>query len=397
MCVSGLGICLLSFVGCGQKAEIARYQVPHEAPSALPTSDPLAAAAASPTSGTNATAIDQRMLAVIIPVGNQAWFIKAMGATSQVDGIVSEFNEFRESLRFESESSPPTWKLPAGWTQAAGTQFRYATIDARGVDLSVSSLPMNAAQPQDEYVLSNVNRWRGQLQLPPLTAGELASNTQTVELGDRKGIAVDLVGKGTAGGPPMMSGGAGNLPPMLGGSALPPSIPPSTPSSTPPSSTAATNPTPPTAPSSGGLDFDVPEGWQPGRSGPFRLAAFDIQRDSAAAEVTISALGPNAGSLLDNVNRWRGQIKLPPIDDAALQSAIGPIRVAGSDGQWIELIDTAAADATSASQAILVVVVPQATQTLFIKMLGDRQLVTDEKEHFRSFAESLRLPASPAN
>ncbi|MCA9152559.1 MAG: hypothetical protein KDA92_24820, partial [Planctomycetales bacterium] len=260
-------------------------------------------------------------------------------------------------------------------------QFRYATIDAAGVDLSVSSLPISKSQSPEEYYLSNVNRWRGQLQLPPLTADEFSSQTEQVEVAGHAAIAVDLIGQGSAGGPPMMAGGSTGSA-AAGGSVA------NTPSASPTDAPPASN---------SGLDFTVPEGWRTGRLGPFRLAAYEVERDGASAEVTVSALGVNAGSLLDNVNRWRGQIKLPPIDDAALQSAIQPITVAGVAGQWIDLSDPAGGTSDDSAQAILVVVVPQSNQTLFIKMLGGRDVVVAEKDNFRRFAESLKLPAGAVN
>ncbi|MCA9166832.1 MAG: hypothetical protein KDB23_04165 [Planctomycetales bacterium] len=382
-----IGLLSVCLIGCGRKPQISHYQVPHEDPVAEALANQQATAAAAPGAGAmpgatpNAPTGPQRMLALIVPVGDQAWFVKAMGSLEKVAAITADYAAFRDSLTWEAEAGPPTWTLPAGWTQSAGNQFRYATIDAAGVDLSVSSLPISKSQSPEEYYLSNVNRWRGQLQLPPLTADEFSSQTEQVEVAGHAAIAVDLIGQGSAGGPPMMASGST-------GSAA---------ASGPVANTPSASPTDAPPASNSGLDFTVPEGWRTGRLGPFRLAAYEVERDGASAEVTVSALGVNAGSLLDNVNRWRGQIKLPPIDDAALQSAIQPITVAGVAGQWIDLSDPAGGTSDDSAQAILVVVVPQSNQTLFIKMLGGRDVVVAEKDNFRRFAESLKLPAGAVN
>jgi hypothetical protein len=59
-----------------------------------------------------------------------------------------------------------TWELPAGWTQAVAGGMRYATLKRTGseVDVSVVVLPGTAGGE-----LANVNRWRGQLGVAPLT------------------------------------------------------------------------------------------------------------------------------------------------------------------------------------------------------------------------------------
>jgi hypothetical protein len=70
-----------------------------------------------------------------------------------------------------------TWTLPKGWTQSAGSGMRYATIKPAipGVDVSIVVLSGPAGGE-----LANVNRWRGQLGLPPVDANALASARSTV-------------------------------------------------------------------------------------------------------------------------------------------------------------------------------------------------------------------------
>jgi hypothetical protein len=57
------------------------------------------------------------------------------------------------------------WTLPKGWTEAPGSQMRFATLTPPGpgkAELSVVVLPAPAGGE-----LANVNRWRGQIGLPP--------------------------------------------------------------------------------------------------------------------------------------------------------------------------------------------------------------------------------------
>ncbi len=99
------------------------------------------------------------------------------------------------------------------------------------------------------------------------------------------------------------------------------------------------------------------------------------------------ALGPAAGSVLDNVNRWRGQINLPAIDQSQLDSMITTLEVDGTPSQYVRISDPDA----GARDAILAVIVPRPSQTVFIKMMGPDSLVLAEESAFEQFAKSLRF------
>jgi hypothetical protein len=58
------------------------------------------------------------------------------------------------------------WALPKGWTETPGSGMRYATLTPPGagkLEMSVVVLPGPAGGEP-----ANVNRWRGQIGLPPL-------------------------------------------------------------------------------------------------------------------------------------------------------------------------------------------------------------------------------------
>jgi len=72
------------------------------------------------------------------------------------------------------------WTLPDGWKEAqGGGQMRYATLMPPGVgkvDVSVIRLPGPAGGE-----LANVNRWRNQIGLAPLSEADLAPARKTVK------------------------------------------------------------------------------------------------------------------------------------------------------------------------------------------------------------------------
>ncbi len=87
----------------------------------------------------------------------------------------------------------PEWELPPGWRREPSTStMRFATLRAGDVEFSVIPLPFPDGEEQ-QYLLSNINRWRGQLQMPVLD--QLAGETEAIDLPDGStATLVDLEG-----------------------------------------------------------------------------------------------------------------------------------------------------------------------------------------------------------
>jgi hypothetical protein len=208
--------CFWAVAGCGQHDEIARYSVPK--PELV---DPtLVAKANLPAAATT----EQQTLGLIVPVGEMGWFFKLTGEKQAVEAQHEAFLQFIMSIKFSAApDSKPSWTLPEGWKERPGSQMRFATIqiaaDGKPLELSVIPLPMTGGDEQ-KYVLDNINRWRGQLNLKPIDANELAATTKTLKIDGHESTLVSLVGTG--------SGGMGGAPfaPFAGGKSLPPDHPP---------------------------------------------------------------------------------------------------------------------------------------------------------------------------
>ncbi len=223
----GLGAVLLTVLaaGCGQGDRIEKYTVEKSAASAEdpPISSPHPDGTSAPGAGSEAgptdvaEAVAQRLLGAILPRGRQFWFFKAVGAPEALAPHAERFAALIESIRFGEEAdAPPTWKLPQGWTQEPASGMRLATIkldpDDPALEISVIPLPLMGGDAE-AYVLNNVNRWRAQVGLGPITPKQLAEETSSVELDGHKATIVDFTGKAVPGGmrPPAM-GPAGMRP-----------------------------------------------------------------------------------------------------------------------------------------------------------------------------------------
>ncbi len=337
---------LLALSGCGQKATISRYQVPHEPPK--PTAEmPRKTATATATA-----ASAKRSLAAIVPHDGQAWFFKTLGPPEQVAQIASDFDRLLKSVTFAD--GRPQWQLPNGWTQTPGNQFRYATLKAGPIEVAVSSLPMRSNDFQ-QYLLANVNRWRGQVALPDVTSAELSKVIREVPLAEGVATVFDSEAGAAPQTEEVTAGGSAEEQDQ-GKRTI----------------------------SAGDMRYVVPAGWQSGSQRPMRLATFLVNEDGKKIEITLSRLGVNPGSMLANVNRWRGQVGLQEIDQAKLTDDTQTLQVDGTSCSYFELNG-------DSGQAIDVVVVKRPDSTLFIKMMGNRDLATKERAKFKQFAESFRF------
>src|SRR5262245_51417103 len=98
--------------------------------------------------------------------------------------------------------------------------------------------------------------------------------------------------------------------------------------------------------------WTLPEGWKelPGRE--MRFATIQIAADGKPLELSVIPL-PKAGddtqkSILDNVNRWRGQLKLAPIAAAELFSTTKKLKVGDYEAALVSLVGAGGGGMTGA-------------------------------------------------
>ena len=122
------------------------------------------------------------MAAVVLDRPGAAIFVKMVGPTAAVRAEIGHFRALCASLRDTSATGPAAggadtgsmkWTAPAGWTQGPAKQMRVVTFvpkDAPGVECYVTVLSGTGGG-----LTANLNRWRDQFGLPPLTAEEIAA------------------------------------------------------------------------------------------------------------------------------------------------------------------------------------------------------------------------------
>ena len=332
-----------------------------------------------------------------------------------------------------SVSSEPGlhWTAPAGWQQQPASGMRIGSFTVLGTggasaDVSVISFPGTGGDD-----LANLNRWRDQVHLPPVDAGGLPSQLQTLQcpagtlfFSDQGGAAsgdktperllgawlrlggrvwffkmmgpADLVGarkndflvflKSVA----PVETGPGTLPaPRAGMAANTNDLPrpdlavPAMPQAGLPLGGAAMNSIPVATDGSASLVWQARADWQNKPGNAMRKGSYAV----GAAEVAITAFPGDVGGVLANVNRWRGQVGLDPLEEAGLAQATQAL---DSNGLHFVVVD--AGPASAGGQRILAALLPWQGSTWFFKLTGPDDAVAAAKPAFLSFLRTVKAP-----
>jgi hypothetical protein len=302
------------------------------------------------------------MLGAIVPIEGNAWFFRMNGTPEQLQPHVAPFKQWLQSIRFEN--GQPRWELPDQWRMMPASGMRFATIlpDPQRDDVELTVIPLPIDGDPEQAILANINRWRGQLNLSPIDQSQLSATTEAIPLEGLTAVFVDLISENR------LDGEAGQA-------------------------SGRTEPEPEgeRAASEGNrLEFETPKGWQPAplviSRGGITIrheAAFEITSGEQRLEFTLDRL-PAAGSLLQNVNRWRNQIGLEQIGSQELTQATGQVEVGGVTADFVELI--------GGQEAILGVIAVRDDLAWYFKLRGDKELAAREKEKFLSLVQSVKFP-----
>jgi hypothetical protein len=324
---------------------------------------------------------------------------------------------------------PIAWQLPAGWQEVAdpmgGGQFgRFATIQVSDSD---PNLLLSVNRVTASSVVSNVNRWEGQLGIQPTPEADATKKVTTFEAAGHPGFIVDLTGNKTddkrnVKTPARMLAALVN---SDGGEAWsfklegpPDKIAPQASafnafvrsvtfpghdhaaSADPHGGVPPTTGPAPTRQDQSGdaksyklTKFAEPSGWvQDPTERMMRSATFFVGSGTDQAEVIISKLRVNGfGTMLANVNRWRGEVGLPPTTDEHNEQ-FAQSQIAGATAIVFDFDGTKApgVDAAKAKRSY-VAMLAKGADVWFIKLLGPAKTVTDQRANYDAFLQSLQF------
>jgi hypothetical protein len=317
-------------------------------------------------------------------------------------------------------AAPISWTLPEGWRQLGeGRGMRYATLAVGSgeeeLQIAVTQFPGDVGG-----LLANINRWRDQVGLGAIdreammTKLEAGQEIKASRADGRPAVILEAQGpKGSVlaasisgpGGRTWFLKGIGK-PEVVrrhraGFDALLESVrfgaaaevePGEEPSEGPPTLTLPDKPLRMHA-------WAEPEGWTRDVSPkPMLAARYTRGEGDQALELTVSALPGNGGGLLPNINRWRGQLGLPPIredDEPSMRELLKPenlINVADGRGLLVEM-SSEAFDA-ALRRKVLVLLAPRREEIWFIKMTGPEKEVDGQRQGLALWMRSFKLRES---
>ena len=132
------------------------------------------------------------------------------------------------------------------------------------------------------------------------------------------------------------------------------------------------------------IRWELPEGWGAGAQSSMRYASFTATKDNGeAVDISVVTFPGDGGSDLDNVNRWRQQIELTPVDSGQLSSIIAPLQN--------DSLRFLTADMTGANSRTLAAWLRRDGRSWFFKMTGPNDAVEREKPNFVRFLQSIRF------
>jgi hypothetical protein len=301
--------------------------------------------------------------------------------------------------------------------------FLVAGAAGATADVSVVSLPGTGGDD-----LANINRWRDQLKLAPVSAADLNGQVQSLTAAAGQFVLADMAGTVAEKGAVRILGAWLRQPDrvwffkMMGPSGLvetqkgafvaflksvslaegPAGRPPLAKAGPAPSNTndlprngpGANVPLVQAASGGGGMDsipvqaergasllWQAPADWQNLPGSAMRRGSYAL---GGGAEVAITAFPGEVGGVLANVNRWRGQAGLAPVDETGLGQATTPIE---SNGLHFLLVD-----AEGGSASVVAALLPWNGATWFFKLTGPADAVAKAKPAFLAFLKTVRAP-----
>lgn len=171
---------------------------------------------------------------------------------------------------------------------------------------------------------------------------------------------------------------------------VPPTSSASLPPNHPPVSGAGTGPAPSAAPMSAST-VPTPPHWEPQPLAQMRQASFLVRGENGAtADISLVTLGPSSGDVLDNVNRWLGQLAQPPLTAEQLPQVVQHLP---GDLGHVAVVDLAGKPEQgdpNKDGRIIAAIAPAATGTAFFKLRGNSALAGAEKENFLKWVAASR-------
>ncbi len=289
-------------------------------------------------------------------------------------------------------NAPPEWQVQPK------AQMRQASFLVNGEDEAQADVSLVVLGGEAGGNLDNVNRWRNQLGMAPISQTELESASEKLSTAIGEGLLVDIEGTNLGDSKKdgrivaviLRRGDESWFFKMRGNAELVGSqkdafrrwvesvrigrmdqpadsdVATSTPAESPP------------------IAWTLPPSWKPAAPKPMRFASFSAASSRGApADISVATFPGDTGGDLLNVNRWLNQLGRPPVDAAELANLIKPV-----EGNEIPLKFV---DLKNGGNRMVVAWTMHDGRSWFFKMTGPNETVEAEKSNFDAFVKSVHF------
>jgi hypothetical protein len=289
---------------------------------------------------------------------------------------------------------------PPNWEPQPLSQMRQASFLVKGDNGAVADVSFVSLGSAAGNVLENVNRWLGQLGQPPITEQKVAEIAQRLQTSLGDVTIVDLAGLPDNADPARdgriiaaivttanatlffkMRGNADLTEAQKGdfikwvaavcdaqaqtGSPQVAAAPPQTTSAPP-------------------IKWTMPDGWTEVPPSSMRYASFSAPaQDGDKIDISVVTFPGDGGSDADNINRWRGQMGLAPVDANAVTSQVAPLKTGDTT--------FSTTDIAGANTRTIAAWTRRDGRVWFFKATGPTAAIEKEKPNFVKFIESVRF------
>jgi hypothetical protein len=278
-----------------------------------------------------------RVLGAIVPRENETWYFKMTGPDTSVGAQVEAFEKFLATVRFP-EGKPIEWSKPEDWEEKPGREMRFATllVGPRKLELTVTRFGPLAREGENS-LLGNVNRWRRQIGLGPVTAANLEQTTRRIKIAGLDATLIDATRPAPA----------AEADPHRGNE----------------------------------LRYQAPDDWKKIPSDFVSKLKFSLTRDGKTVTVSFSEMSRQ--DLVANIERWREQMRLPKkFSSDELPKMVSSLELPLGKADYVDI--------SNGGQRLLGIVLSKDPGTWIFKMLGDRDLVESQKTAFETFVKSVK-------
>ena len=141
-----------------------------------------------------------------------------------------------------------------------------------------------------------------------------------------------------------------------------------------------------------GFTYTMPATWTQKVNPNMVLLAFQTgSPPELLADMAVSAFPGDVGGQSANVNRWRRQIGLGPLDPDSAVALIKPLTIAGKEAWQVDLTGPEGAGPDGQAVRMVVSAVFHDGKTWFFKMVGPNSAVEGELVNYAAFIKSVKF------